>query len=262
MQLGQNYITLFLMKKSTDVYLILGTTQSGRREILWNLIEGVSGSGDGGKDIILIASDEIGNSAQERLQGLENTEVLEWSFSGERANIPGFEASVGDRIFIVLSAKTDLIDQIEGLKYWLDSHPEFSLARVLSMIDCQVAYEKEDLLPWFEAVVYFSDHVFLTHRENVPEKWVSDFIKSFEKRCYPCTFEKIRNNKVSNPSRVLEPGARRISHIFDDLDAIDTLDLDEENLPEEPFELTKKVDLYLQRDDEGRRVIKLPSILD
>lgn len=248
------------MKKSAKVYLIVGTSQSGRREILWDLIEGSSATGEGGRNIILIAFNEVRNSAQEGLQTVANTEVLEWSFSDGHANIPDFEAGANDRIFIILSANADLIDQIEELKYWLDKHPECSLARVLSVIDCQVVYKKEDLLPWFEAVIYFSDYVFLAHRENIPEKWISDFIKSFEKRCYPCFFEKIKNNRVANPDQVLDPEARRISHIFDNLDAIDTLSLDEENLPDEPFELVKKVDPYLERDDEGRRVIKLPSI--
>lgn len=247
------------MRESSKVYLILGTPKSGRREILGDLIEG-SSEVDTTNNIILVSSDESEGPCTEKLKKLPNTQVLEWDFPNNRLNIPDFTASGNENIFLLLSTKTDLIDQIEAFKYWLDDHLAFSLARILSVIDCQVLYKNESLLPWFEAVVYFSDYVFLTHRENIPEKWISDFLKSFEKKSYPCLFEKLKNYKVANPDQVLEPEARRLSHIFDNIDAVDTMDFDEENLPEEPFQLIKKEDPYLERDDEGNRLIKLPSI--
>ena len=47
--------------------------------------------------------------------------------------------------------------------------------------------------------------------------------------------------------------ARRISMIFDDYDAVDELDIDAENLPEEPFSLERKPDPYLARLQSGMR---------
>lgn len=249
------------MQESTNVYFILGTPKSGRREILCDLIEGSSYSEET-KNFILIASDESKSPRNERLQALSNTTILDWSFSDKSLIIPDLQASSNDRVFVILSSRNDLIDQIEKIKYWLDTNPQFAIARILSVIDCQIPYKKEYLLAWFEAAIYFSDYVFLTHRENIPEKWISDFLKSFEKKSYPCLFEKVKNNKVANPDQVLEPEARRISHIFDNLDAVDTLDLDEENLPEEPFEIIKKLDPYLERDSDGNRMIIVPPISD
>ena len=39
--------------------------------------------------------------------------------------------------------------------------------------------------------------------------------------------------------------ARRISMLFDEFDPVDELELDGENLPEEPFSLERKPDPYL-----------------
>lgn len=249
------------MHESTKLYLILGTSQSGRKEILCDLIES-SSSSENTNNIVLIPSNESKSPTSSKLQTIPNTIVLDWNFSDNLLMLPNFNTSPNDKVFLILSSKNDLIDQIENIKHWLDNNPHFSLAKILSVIDCQIAYKNETLLPWFEALVYFSDYVFLTHRENIPEKWISDFLKSFDKKSYPCLFEKIKNNKVANPDKVLFPEARRISHLFDNIDAIDTLDLDEENLPEEPFELIKKLDPYLERDSDGNRIIQLPSISD
>lgn len=249
------------MQELTNVYLILGTNHSGRKEILFDLIEGSSPSEEH-SNFILIPFDEPESPTNNKLQTLPNTTVLKWNFSNNQLNFPNLSTSSADKIFIILSSKNNFIDQLEKTKYWLDNNPQFSLARILSVINCQIAYDHEDLLPWFEAIVHFSDYIFLTHRENIPEKWISEFIKSFEKKSYPCLFEKIKNNKVSNPDQVLEPEARRISHLFDNLDAIDTLFLDEDNLPDEPFELIKEIDPYLKRDNNGQRIIQLPPISD
>ena len=247
------------MKESAKLYLVLGTPQSGRREIICDLIEGSSDFQDT-NHFVLINKNEPNNSFTKKLQTLSNTHVIEWEYLNNQLLVPNFELADNAKVFFILSGKDDLIDQIESFKNWLDEHPEFSLTRVLSTIDCQLAQDNEELLPWFEAVIYFSDYVFLTRRELVSEKWVNDFIKSFEKQLYPCVFEKVKKYHVTNPDTVLNDEARRISHLFDNLDAIDTLEIDENNLPEEPFELKIKEDPYLERGDDGKRIIKLPSI--
>ena len=48
--------------------------------------------------------------------------------------------------------------------------------------------------------------------------------------------------------------------IFDDFDPIDELDLDEENLPEEPFSLERKPDPYMLRLNNGMRAKPLPDV--
>lgn len=247
------------MQELTKLYLVLGTLHSGRKEIVYDLIEG-SSDFQSVNYLVFIPSSESSDPGTKKLQTLSNTRVIIWDFIEGHFNIPDFTLSTNDKAFFILSAKNDLIDQIEDFKNWLDNHPQFFLARVLSAIDCQFAHDNEELLPWFEAVIYFSDYVFLTRREIVSEKWVNDFIKSFEKQLYPCIFEKVKKCHVANPDTVLNPEARRISHLFDNLDAIDTLEIDENNLPEEPFELKIKKDPYLERSEDGKRTIKLPSI--
>lgn len=247
------------MKESAKLYLVLGTPQSGRREMICDLIEG-SSDFQNTNHIVLINKTEPTNPITKKLSTLPNTQLIEWEYLNNHLQVPNFDICATDKVFFILSGKNDLIDQIEDFKIWLDKHPQLFLARVLSTIDCQLAQDNEDLLPWFEAVIYFSDYVFLTRREIVSEKWVNDFINSFEKQLYPCIFEKVKKYHLTNPDAVLNPQARRISQLFDNLDAIDTLEIDENNLPEEPFDLKIKEDPYLERDDDGKRIIKLPSI--
>lgn len=249
------------MHELITLYLVLGTPNSGRKEIVCDLIEGSSDS-QSSQNIILINKKESPVSKKficEKLSALFNTHILEWEFLDKHLQIPHFEASGNDKIFLILSGQDDLIDQIESFKHYLANHPQYFLARILSVIDCQLAYQDPENLPWFEAVIYFSDNVFLTHR-TVPEKWINEFIKSFEKQHYPCVFEKVKDYRVANPDFVLSSEARRMTHLFDNLDAIDTLEIDEDALPDEPFELKVKEDPYLERDPEGNRIIKLPSI--
>jgi hypothetical protein len=52
-----------------------------------------------------------------------------------------------------------------------------------------------------------------------------------------------------------------MSHVLDDLDAVDEMEFDEDNLPEEPFDLVRKVDRYFERDMHGRRVLGLADIV-
>ena len=52
----------------------------------------------------------------------------------------------------------------------------------------------------------------------------------------------------------------RLTHIFDDIDAVDEMEFDEDNLPDEPFDLVRQVDKYFARDELGRRNILVPEI--
>lgn len=246
----------FLMQESAHLYLILGTSNSGRREILFDLIQNSSDS-NFTQYIILINKNESLNPINQKLQALPNTHLIEWEFNNNQLLIPNFETYPNNKIFLILSSKENLINQIEALKNWLPNHPSLSLARILFTLDCQLAYKNPESLSWFDAIIHFSDYIFLTHREGISEKWINDYIKSSEKDHFPCIFEKIRTYQVHNPDVALNPEARRMSHLFDELDAIDTLEINENELPDEPFDLKIKDDPYLQRDSEGNRVIKL-----
>jgi len=65
---------------------------------------------------------------------------------------------------------------------------------------------------------------------------------------------------LPNPAELIEGEPRRMSLVLDDLDAVDEMEFDEDNLPEEPFDLVRKTDPYFERDMHGRRVLGLPDI--
>ena len=69
-----------------------------------------------------------------------------------------------------------------------------------------------------------------------------------------------KNFQVANPIELMIEEARRITMIFDDFDPIDDLDLDGENLPEEPFSLERKPDPYLARLPNGQRQKPIPDV--
>jgi hypothetical protein len=61
---------------------------------------------------------------------------------------------------------------------------------------------------------------------------------------------------------VIDGEPLRLTHIFDDIDAVDEMEFDEDNLPDEPFDLVRQVDKYFSRDELGRRNILVPEIGD
>ncbi len=247
------------MLEPINLYLVLGTLKSGRREIVYDLIEG-SCDFQSANHIVLINNDEPDTGSLEKFQNLLNTHTLQWHFLNNDLQIPDLPISSTascNKVFLILSSKNNLIDQIEGFKNWLSKHPIFSLSRILGVIDCQLAYNNPESLSWFSALIHFSDYIFLTYGELVSHKWVNDFIQSFEKEHYPTIFEKIKKNQVSNPDAALNPQSRRMSLLFDKLDAIDTLEINENALPDEPFDLKIKEDPFLERNSEGKRIIKL-----
>jgi hypothetical protein len=67
---------------------------------------------------------------------------------------------------------------------------------------------------------------------------------------------------LANPAEVIEGEPLRMSHIFDEIDAVDEMEFDEDNLPDEPFDLVRQPDKYFARDDYGRRLISVPDIAE
>src|ERR1043166_9176370 len=137
------------------IYLILGASGSGRREVLVDLIEGGLTADD--KPAVLLAHSEEPNAVDAKLPRLSR-----WSWTDEfiAAEMPT-EAS---HVFFLLDGHVNPVDQIEVFKDWIGAQGG-ELARVIAIIDCQLASKNSALLSWFEACVHFSDVVLLTHRE-------------------------------------------------------------------------------------------------
>lgn len=239
------------------LYIILGAAGSGRREVLADLLAG--GLEDTDRPAVLLADSEAPSEFDAKLPGLSR-----WSWKDEFVIAT---APVGaTHVFFVVEGRTSPVDQLEALKDWISAQG-LELARVLCVVNCQLAEKNSPLLAWYEACTHFADVVLLNRREGVSNKWLSDFRAHFDKQFYPCLFEMVKEGRVKNPALVLDPQARRMSHVFDEeQDWIltnregDEIDEDEETDDDEDVEVAPEQDPYFVRDAAGRRVKKIPAI--
>jgi hypothetical protein len=238
------------------VYLILGATGSGRREVLEDLI----GNGLEAEDrpLVLLSEAEPAAKADERLPALKR-----WQWRDGFMLLP--EPNDASHIFLIADGRSNPVDQIEAFKGWLEGSGA-ELARVICVVDCQLAEKNSALFAWFEACAHFSDVMLFNKREGVANKWLSDFQGKFKDQFYPFLMESVKNGRVKNPALILMPEARRMSHLFDaevnwviagtDIDA----DEEESSGDDEDVEVAPEEDPYLARLTGGRRVKELPNI--
>jgi len=221
------------------VYFILGASGSGRHDVA--------------NELAAVAS-EAGGSAHV-------AEVV----GGIWPDWPGGGVA---QVFAVADGRRNPVDQVEELKPWIEAQGA-ELARILCVVNCQLAASTPALLPWFDACVHFSDVVLLSRREGVENRWVSDFQKRYAERFYPCLFEFVKKGQVANPLVVIEPQARRISQYFDEREGIvveglvietDTPDSDGEDENEDGAAGLTDEDFYLARRAGGRRLHEIPDI--
>ena len=239
------------------IYLILGAADSGRREVLVDLIE--AGLAEGDRAAVLLAGTEAPSEFDARLPGLTR-----WTWQDDfiLAALP----AGASHVFFVTDGRRNPVEQLETLKTWIEAQPA-ELGRILCVVNCQLAEKHPPLLAWFEACVHFSDVVLLTRREGVVNKWLSEFRAHFDHQFYPCLFELVREGRVKNPALVLDPLARRMSHVFDaeqdwiftDADG-EVIDEEEETEGDEEVEAKQEEDPYFVRDAANRRVKKIPDI--
>lgn len=241
------------------VYLFLGAAGSGRREVLVDLIE--AGLTPADRPAVMIAEDEAADPADATLPN-----VARWSW--QDGMIIGTLPPAATHVFFVTQGRASPVDQVEVFRAWIEAQGG-ELARILTVVNCQLAEQHPPLLAWYEACVHFADVVLLNRREGVENKWLSDFLNHFKKLFYPCLFETVKAGKVRNPPLILEPQARRMSHVFDEEpnwiftdsegeeidEQEDTEAGDEEEITAKPEE-----DPYFERRNGGRRVKELPDI--
>lgn len=261
------------------VYVLLGAAGSGRREVLADLIDG--GLAEGDHAVVLLSSAEAASEDDAKLAN-----VTRWSWREgaiDAALPPG-----ATHVFFVTDGRLNPVDQIEALQKWLKV-VQAEIGRVLTVVNCQLAEKHTALIAWYEACIHFSDVVLLNKREGVANKWMSEFQTRFKELCYPCLFEIVKNGRVKNPLIVLDPQARRMSHIFDidewtgiDLEGVEfgTEGADEpeeaEDLPAKPDSGKKKghpnqsplddddwlpeTEPYFEIQPNGRRAKEIPDI--
>lgn len=246
------------MAEKPLIYLILGATGSGRREVIVDLIEG--GLGEGDRPAVLLSAEEGATSFDAKLPA-----VSRWSWTLAET-IEATLPADATHVFFVTDGRRNPVDQIEAFTSWLELQPA-ELGRVLCVINCQLAEKHSALRAWYEACVHFSDVALLNRREGVGNKWLSDFRAFFADQFVPSLFEFVKVGRVKNPALILEPQARRMTHIFDD--ELEWLVVDEDGEEEsedsakdgeEEVEVAREVDPYFERDAAGRRVKRLPEI--
>ncbi len=243
--------------KKPLVYLILGAAGSGRREVVADLIEG--GLAEGDRAAVMLSADETAEEADAKLPA-----ITRWKWTGEF--IEGSLPAEATQVFFVADGRANPVDQIEVFKAWLEAQGG-ELARVLTVVNCQLAEKNPALLHWYDACVHFSDVVLLNRREGVANKWLSNFQAHFKGQFIPCLFELVKAGRVKNPAVVLDPQARRMSHVFDEeVDWVFTdaegeeIDEDEETEGDEEVEAKEEVDPYFERLNGGRRVKEIPDV--
>jgi hypothetical protein len=240
------------------IYLVLGAIGSGRREILVDLIE--AGLGPDDRAAVMLAVDEPPSEFEAKLPA-----VSRWTW--REGTIEGEMPADATHVFFVTSGGASQIDQIEAFKAWLGTLGQ-ALGRALSVVNCQLAEKHPPLLAWYEACVHFSDIVLLNRREGVDNKWLTGFLTHFEKQYYPCVFEMVKAGRVKNPALILEPQARRMTHVFDEeQDWVITnaegevVDEDDETTDDEELQAKPEEDPYfVRRNEGGRRLKELPDI--
>ena len=233
-----------------EFHIILGTPGSGRREIVAQLLDGLHG-----ETRVYIARSEKRDASEDALAKTGDVEIVEWFTDGDQLEIPDADDAPPRIVFITEGARNP-VDQLEILAA-LGPKLGWNVTRVITVVDCALAHREPELAEWYKACIHFSDVVLFNRREGVPPAFDRDFMEPYLKACAPALFEKTKKGRVANPDLVLAPETRRLTQVFDtDRDAIYDLELDEENLPEEPFDLTHKTDPYFERDDRGNRVIR------
>lgn len=244
---------------SSSVYFVIGTPGSGRRAIVRDLIENGLAAED--RALVLLAEGEPADPADTRLAALPNVEVRRWSWTGPA--LPPVDLTEGTTVFFLADSRVSPIDQLEALKPWLEEHGA-TLARIFCVVDCRLAEQQPVLRQWFDACIHFADAVFLTHREGLANKWLSDFIKHYKDQFFPCHFVQVKaKGDLATPLVWLDPTARRVSQYFDEGETceIEGLETDDEEeagedtglLPAEP---------YFVRLGSGRREKEVPDIRD
>ncbi|MEJ1974106.1 MAG: hypothetical protein WDM96_17115 [Lacunisphaera sp.] len=125
-----------------NVYFVLGTPGSGRRALVRDLAE--NGLADQ-KVVVLLAEGEAPAPADDRLAKLAHVEVRRWAWTAPE--FPPMKLPADATVFLIAEARSDVIDQLEALKPWLQLQGR-ELARIFCCVDCQLAEKHPVLGQW------------------------------------------------------------------------------------------------------------------
>jgi hypothetical protein len=232
---------LFKMMACEDrfLYIILESPDSGGFEFL------VNGLNDFNQDFHFL----LPESAEHKIGHDQGKNVTFWS-DKESSNL-SFSLSKNEEntdLFLFFSPFINLSDQFESLLGQTDKTSKIEIGRIISFLDANILPEiSPQFQLWLDAVAHFSDVLCISNRSNQNGKAVKMRIDRYENMRYPMETYLISQNKKGKLLNILNPSARRITHIFDSPDLLDS-------------EETPQNDPYLKKLANGKRekVVPIP----
>jgi hypothetical protein len=161
-----------------------------------------------------------------------NEEYSTWSLTGDnhfqfsKQNPQDFEES-----FFLLDNHSCLATQLEAVVGLLSQQPEIEIGRIISFIHCPVLENQPDgFFYWLDGVAHFCDCFCFVDRSNQNGSFLKEVEDRYKTLRYP--LETYQLGKTSNRwAQILNPSARRVSHIFDTPDLLD----EEDTVENDPF---------------------------
>ena len=203
--------------ESTDLYIVLETPQSGAIEYLINGME----------DSIDKALFHIPKSQNLKRELKDSNKIVFWDDENpSSSSIELIEKTKGlEELFLFFSPFLDLSDQFESVCLDLKNREELLLSRVISFIDAdRLENNDQTFQSWIDATAHFSDVLCITNRKNQNGKSVGDLFKRYENMRYPMETYVISSTKRGKIANILNPTTRRISHIFDSSELLESQD--------------------------------------
>lgn len=244
---------------SIPAYFILGTSGSGRRGVAYDVIENALGDDD--FCCVFVSEREAASDFDAKIDAAKCGGIVRYSdFSDAAEKVAMLDEKITSVIFIADSSQ-NIADSVEDFKAIVGGG-KIRLARIWSVIDCAMLVKfPNECRVYADAISHFADCLLLSRRSGLENRDVNDIKLRYEKMCRPHLIEYVNKNyRVNNPIELMIEEARRITMVFDEFDAVDEIELDEENLPEEPFSLERKPDPYLARLISGMRENPIPDV--
>ncbi len=247
---------------SIPAYLVLGSASAGRRGVCADVI--FNALNDDDFCVLFVSKNEKLSESDKKIASAQNAGIVRYSDVDDAfEKIANLDESKITSVFYLADSTRNLADEVEDFKKIVDGG-KIRLARVWGVLDCgAVLAHQREATPYADALAHFSDCFLLSRRSTVSNKDVDDLKLRYEKLRYPMMIEFVNKKfAVSRPIELLVDEARRISMLFDDIDPVYELEFDEENIPDEPFDLSRKPDPYIERLANGSRAKPIPDISD
>ena len=231
------------METFCKLWIFIGAIDSGHHEFVRHILDYVN------EPCQIFAIDEERN-----LKNIYNQQITHTSFFSL-----GNLLSTEERNIILLPHDINLADSINEM-YNIFKEYNIEVEKVISIADAQIFIDKKQVL--LDAMAHFSDILFIyDSKSQLKKPQIDEFIHHCKKQeCYPLPIEYI-SKKSEHLNELFFDDHRRMTLVFDDIDPVDMINLDDNNLPTESFTIptVDQLDKYLARDDMGKRNLQIPE---